>query len=416
MSRPSDSPVRRRHVFYVPGYDPYPARRYRELYRSQGKEQARIAGYRLAVRGTDGIPHYGWEVASEIDGARVRARVDVLEWSDIVRDTMDQTVAGTYLQLIRTAIAYIGSGALRRMTWLRKGPVIAGLFPAVALLLQLGLGILAGWIAGSAVAALFGLALGWLLPGFGWGWLGWIAGIAVLIGVLHQFRARDRHILAYYLMHDLAHTAQSDGAYSPALAARITDFASSVAEALSEDVDEVLVVGHSSGAHLAVSAVAELLRSGRRPPGGPALSLLTLGQAIPMVSFLPKAGRLRRDLNDLARSDEIVWVDISAPGDGGSFALCDPVAVSGVSPSPQRWPLVLSAAFKNSLSQERYNSLKWRFFRLHFQYLCAFDKPEAYDYFRITAGPETLGARFADRKPSANRIDVQASGYNSMAA
>ena len=414
MSRPPDPPVERRRVFYIPGYDPYPARRYRELYRSQGKEQARIAGYRLAVRGARGGPHYGWEVAGEIDGARVRARVDVLQWSDIVRDTMDQTVAGTYLQLIRTAIVYIGSGALRRMTWLRKGPVIAGLYPAVMLLLQLLMGLVAGWIVANAVAALLGFLLGWLLPGVGWGWVGVVVGTVVMVLVLRQFRAWDRHILAYYLMHDLAHTAQSGGAYPPEMDARIEAFADDVARALTQKVDEVLVVGHSSGAHLAVSVLARLLREGRVPADGPVLSLLTLGQAIPMVSFLPKAGQLRRDLHDLASSDRIVWIDISAPSDGGSFALCDPVAVSGVSPKVQRWPLVLSAAFRNSLSTERFKALRWRFFRLHFQYLCAFDKPEAYDYFRITAGPETLGTRFANRKPSSNRIDVRASRYNSM--
>ena len=198
--------------------------------------------------------------------------------------------------------------------------------------------------------------------------------------------------------------------------ARLHEFRHRIEAALREDIDEVLIVGHSSGAHLAVSVLARLLREGRVPEDGPVLSLLTLGQAIPMVSFLPKAGQLRRDLHDLAGSDRIVWIDISAPSDGGSFALCDPVAVSGVSPKVQRWPLVLSAAFRNSLSTERFKALRWRFFRLHFQYLCAFDRPGDYDYFQITAGPLTLRSRFAHRKPSKSRIDVPASKYTSMAA
>jgi hypothetical protein len=48
--------------------------------------------------------------------------------------------------------------------------------------------------------------------------------------------------------------------------------------------------------------------------------------------------------------------------------------------------------------------LRRRYFRLHFQYLCAFDRPGDYDYFRITAGPLTLEERFRGRKPSASRI------------
>ena len=144
------------------------------------------------------------------------------------------------------------------------------------------------------------------------------------------------------------------------------------------------------------------------------LSFLSLGHVIPMVSFLPKAYRLRADLHQLSQSDELFWLDVSAPGDGCSFALCDPVAVSGVAPDNQRWPLVISAAFSQTLSPQRWASLKRRYFRLHFQYLCAFDQPGDYDYFQITAGPMTLRDRFRNRQPSASRIDVPASGHTTM--
>ncbi len=192
--------------------------------------------------------------------------------------------------------------------------------------------------------------------------------------------------------------------------------AARIAAALASDAQEVLVVGHSSGAHLAVSILADLIRAGKVPANGPALGFLSLGQVIPMVSFLPRAGRLRRDLNFLSQRDELFWLDVTAPGDGCAFALCDPVAVSGVAPKAQRWPLVISCAFTQTLSPARWKALRWRFFRLHFQYLCAFDQPGDYDYFRITAGPLTLAARFRDRPPSASRIDVAASRHTSMAA
>ena len=178
-------------------------------------------------------------------------------------------------------------------------------------------------------------------------------------------------------------------------------FADQIADALQSDVDEVLVVGHSSGAHLGVSILADLLRAKRVPENGPALSFLSLGQVVPMVSFLPNADRLRRDLHELSRQTQVPWIDVTAPGDGCAFALCDPVSVSGVAPETDKhWPLVFSAAFTKTLSPERWKELRWRFFRLHFQYLCAFDRPGDYDYFRITAGPLTLGTRvYKDRQP-----------------
>lgn len=197
----------------------------------------------------------------------------------------------------------------------------------------------------------------------------------------------------------------------------MAEFRAVIAKALTEtDVDEVLVVGHSSGAHLAVSILADLIRAGEVPANGPTLSFLSLGQVVPMVSFLPKADRLRADLHFLSARSELSWLDVTAPGDGCAFALCDPVSVSGVDPEGKQWPLVISAAFTQTLSEQRWKELRWKFFRLHFQYLCAFDRPGDYDYFRITAGPRTLGDRFAGRKPSQSRIDLPASRYTSMAA
>ncbi|EKD59760.1 MAG: hypothetical protein ACD_54C01157G0001 [uncultured bacterium] len=86
-----------------------------------------------------------------------------------------------------------------------------------------------------------------------------------------------------------------------------------------------------------------------------------------------------------------------------------------MAPHDKRWPLVISAAFTQTLSPERWAQLRWRFFRLHFQYLCAFDRPGDYDYFQITAGPLTLGQRYADRPASKSRIERATSGYRSVA-
>ncbi len=215
-------------------------------------------------------------------------------------------------------------------------------------------------------------------------------------------------------MHDYAFSARLYGANPPELEARMTQFGDVIASALIADVDEVLIVGHSSGAHLSISILADLIRDGKVPSKGPRLAFLSLGQVVPMISFLPKAHRLRRDLAFLATQEAFTWVDVTAPGDGCCFALCDPVAVTGVTPPGKRWPLVISAAFTQSLSPERWKALRWRFFRLHFQYLCAFDRPKDYDYFQITAGPTLLADRYRDRAPSKSRIDIAASKHTSL--
>lgn len=426
MSLGETSQVSRRRVFYIPGYDPHPPRRYRELYRTESAAQAAISGYRIDQK--PGRSETGWKVRADIEGAQVQSTIDVLVWNDLVQSSMRAGIAGTYLALFKTAWIYISTGTLRRLTWLAKGPVLAALYPVLMLLGQLlvaviasaSLGSFVSWLvlsAGGAVKRLFGMA-----PDTG-SWFGllvgavvfWVIFLPACLMILRWFKSKDDKTFAYYLMHDYAYTAKRRGAYPDEIEARLHEFRHRIEAALREDIDEVLIVGHSSGAQLGVSLVADILRDTRfQQVKGPTLSLLTLGQVIPMVSFLPEAERLRRDLRLLSTAEQITWIDISAPGDGCSFALSDPVAVSGVAPeSGQKWPIILSAAFSKTLSKARQRELKHRYFRLHFQYLCAFDAPGAFDYFKITAGPQTLGQRFEGRKSSNNRIDVPASRFTS---
>ena len=403
------APVRRRKVFYIPGYDPIHPRRYRELYRKEGAAQAQISDYDLSLKPKGGQGRYGWQVDTQIDGQDVHSEIEVLVWSDIVRDSMDGSILATYGALIRTAWEYIVSGALWRLMKLRKGPVIAALYPVGMLLVQ----------------AILALVLGWIIYGLISSLSHWLGGVMYLVGLavgavagwflLRWFKAKDSKFFAYYLMHDYAYSARHKGANPPELEARMTAFGDEIAAALRSDVDEVLVVGHSSGAHLAVSILADIIRDGRVPEEGPCLGLLSLGQVVPMVSFLRKAHRLRADLNYLCQRDELTWIDVTAPGDGCAFALCDPVGVTGVAPEVgKRWPIVFSAQFTKSLSPERWKELRWKFFRLHFQYLCAFDRPLDYDYFQITAGPTTLHARYENRPPSSSRMERPVSKFTSL--
>lgn len=413
MATTESKQVQHRRVFYIPGYDPVHPRRYREMYRREGAEQAAISGYTISLTPKKTKGPYGWYVQGDMDGFKTTADFEVLVWSDIVRDSMSNSIPATYAQLLRTAWVYISTGTLWRLMKLRKGPVVAALYPVGMLILQLIVALLAGWGIGHVIG-LFSGTLGGGLPETLIRLGGGAFGLASVVLILRWFRARDNQLLAYYLMHDYAYSARLRGANSPELDARLAEFGDRIAEALQQDVDEVLVVGHSSGAHLAVTVLTDLIRTGRVPDNGPALGFLSLGQVVPMVSFLPRADQLRGDLQYLSARDELAWVDVSAPGDGCAFALCDPVTVSGVAPDNKKWPLVFSAAFTQTLSPERWNELKRRFFRLHFQYLCAFDRPKDYDYFRITAGPETLASRYKDRPPSKSRIDFAVSKYTSV--
>ncbi|OCX66212.1 hypothetical protein BFP70_08555 [Thioclava sp. SK-1] len=432
--------MRRRRVFYIPGYDPIHPRRYRELYRKEAARQAEVSGYEIRLSPkTPGTGRYGWHLSATQDGMTTETDMDVLVWSDIVRGSMGASIAATYAQLARTAWIYLSTGTLRRLAGLRLAPIAAALYPVLVLLAQLLCAVMVAgatiWMMWAAINYFAMQALTMAAVRVALITASAVAGIGIVWGVLRWFRKIDNRIYAYYLMHDYAFTARWRGAYPAALEQRMAIFRGQIAAALRENWDEVLVVGHSSGAHIGISILADVIKAmpnqggaappieGATAPGTatppptqpPALALLTLGHVVPMLSFLPRAQRLRRDLHNLSASDALTWVDVTAQGDGCTFALVDPVAVTGVAPKAQKWPLVFSAAFSQTMSQAEWAQARRRYFSLHFQYLCAFARPRDYDYFRITAGPLTLAQRYHDRPSSKNRITRVANRFRDMA-
>ena len=384
----------RRKVFYVSGFDPLGARRYRELYRSEGAEQAAVSGYHLNVEGiprTDG-GNLRWRVDYTSGLNRVETEVEFLGWDDIVRHSIRPSLRHVYVLMFRTFWTYLSSGAIRAMRRLRAGPLIAGLVPAFLMMFYL------------AYAGLIGLATGLLLTGpFGLPLVGAVAGgLGAAAAAMLFTRVFEEQMMIYFMVNDLAYSAQEGGRYPKPLCERLDAFADRIAMAMREvGNDEVMIVGHSSGAQLAISALARAIRRHGHPAGA-RVSLVTLGQSIAMTSFLPEAHDLRADLAELADNQRIFWLDVTAPGDGACFALSDPSATcrQGGRPEQAMNPVVISAAFKQTMDQQALRRYRWRLLRMHFQYLCAFANPRLFDYFRITAGPQSLGLRYSDRRCS----------------
>lgn len=387
--------VRRRRVFYLPGFDPAAPRRYRELYRREGMRQAAISGYELSIEPPHaGQKGYGWGVWLRDGGAESRAHVSVLGWHDIVKRAMGHGPLGIHALLWRTHWIFFSTGAMGALWRLRPGPMLASVYVTLLMLAQmalaLGLGAALWWALVVVLAPLAGPAAHGA---------GAAAGVAAIWAVLVFFRRRDPLLMAHYMLQDFAHSVAHRGAWAGDMAARIDEFAAEIRAALAEDWDEVLVVAHSSGCAVAVAALARALRAGL-PPGAPPVALMTLGQLIPLQGFMPHAQGFRRDLHDLAADERLFWLDVTAKGDGACFWLTDPVAVCGATPPRPHNPLVISAAFSRALKPETWRRLRRRFYRLHFQYLSAFDNPQDFDYFRITAGAITLRERYAGRANS----------------
>lgn len=369
----------RRTVFYIEGFDPRGPSHYYSIYRDEAAKQARVNGLTVTVgprRKIDPVSS-GWTVSS----AEAETRYVFLRYDDIIRAHWPKSGPAVLRGILRYSWAYLRRGVFAAM-FTRSRPIFYFAIMAPALVL---IAALLSAFAGAAA----GLLLHWSL-GFG-------VSMALFAGLTMLQPRFDSAVGAFWLARNGAFAADlADGI--PEMDARIDAFAERIAsEARAGATAEVLVVGHSFGCLIAASACARALTRMGGAQGG--ISLLTLGQAIPMVSVQPGAAGLRSELAQAAGDPRLTWVDVSAPSDAMCFALTDPLAASGLRqavPADPK-PKLLSARYVKLFTPETYVPMKRDYYRHHFQYLMAAELPGEYDYFQITAGHMTLAGRYAHR-------------------
>lgn len=412
-SAPASAPaaarlIRRRTVFYLSGFDPQGPGHYHALYKDEGLKQAEVSGYRLEVgerrRLQPSISAWDVHFRSHADQA-CDTRFLFLRWDDIVRSHWPRSRLTVASITLLTTWRMLRNGSLWRTLQTSWPAFLALALPSLRLLGLFVAGgcLLLGLLWLSRVAPLPGVVVG-LLVGFG--------------GLLALAHRLERLAQGNWLMRSARVILMQARDQTPELNQRTDQFAAHLCRTLLEgEDDEVLVVGHSSGAMLAVSVVAQALRTlPSHSPHTERLGLLTLGQCIPVLSYQPEAHGFRADLKTLRDNAELRWLDVTAPPDACCFALVDPTAVcsdggrSSSDDAAGQGPKRLSARFMQMFRPERYRQLRRDKHRCHFQYLMASERPTDYDYFLITAGVESFSERYAQQKDIANFQQFQRFG------
>jgi hypothetical protein len=376
--------VSRRIVFYISGFDPRGPAYYHRLYADHARTQSALNGLAVEVgpRRNLGRLVSAWEVRAEGGGTVTRTDYRFLRWDDIVRRRWKQDEATLLREIWRSVINFTRSGVAGMM--LRRGPAtfLAGAFPIVAstlyLAAALGLIMALSWVGFRLAAGLGPLA-----------WIGALPPLLLLTQLTRGWRLIDTPLAIGWLnrcftyMHDNARDASE-------AEARCDAFAGLIAEAAGEPgIDEILLVGHSQGTLHAVRTVARVLSlAPELGAGGAPFSLLTLGQPFAVYTPLADDRNFRRDLEAVAASDRLVWLDETSPADPVSSCGVDPL--NGLAAPGRRWPVRKSPRFHLLLGPKRYRHIKLRPFDFHFQYVMGGEIAGAYDYFLLTAGPRRL--------------------------
>lgn len=371
----------RRRLLFAPGFDPRKPTVYHDMWVQEAAAQALATGARITVgpRRTAGPHALEWTAEAVFDGRATTTRVTLLRWDDLVRRMW---LRGDVRAILETAVwapRFLKAGVFAMA---RRGarPLYLCLLTPPVLLALLVAAVLGVAALGAVISPWLGLPLLAVSP------------FAVLAG----WRGADRVINTNWLVQCFSHVVRAKADPPPDLVERCRSFAATLIEAADDaETDEVLLVGFSLGANLAVRALGMALEM--RPDlgrGRTAVNLLTLGQSLNIYRRLPGDPAFDAACDRVATATAIGWVDATSVTDPASTCGVEPVAEFGAPAGrPERRP----PRFHKVLTPERYRAIRRDPNAFHFQYLKAVDIPGGYDWFRIAAGPDPLVERKAGR-------------------
>jgi pimeloyl-ACP methyl ester carboxylesterase len=375
--------IGRRHVIFMHGYDPDGPEKYFGLFRhvvtrANALWQTKTELGDLAIESRDVA---SWMAATAGPNWQVFTRYHLIRYDESVKTLLAGPVIRQIIRALRWIFDDLFSGTSWRMfraCW-RFGivnAVVQWLF-----LLWLGFSIAAG-------ALVFVAAQAWL-PALHWSLdLGLAAAAAVVTFVALRSIADYLFVIRYCNSFPYF---REFGRGEPTALDRPVEAGVARLKALvqANDADEIVVVGHCSGAQLAVELVARALQAdaelGRR---GPRIVLLTVASIAPTVAFHPSATRMRESIRRIATEPSMTWVDCQSRTDPIHISNFDPAADIAVDADPRRCnPLVWQLRFRDMLPADALRAIRTRLFRLHFQFIMANQLRAPYDYFMMVCGP-----------------------------
>ncbi|MBU6455989.1 MAG: hypothetical protein KGQ48_00465 [Bradyrhizobium sp.] len=383
--------VERRHVIYVQGYDPRGLAQYYRMFRTELRKFGRLYQLTATINRPQGAADSEtayWTIDTRASDWQTHTRYEFLRWEDLIQRDLAEPIWRTIFRSTQLFWRIIFNGTLARFWKAHWRFALFIAYPHFMLLVEALASLLIALACGKGLEALgvtgpSNIAVATAVF------------VAALIALL-KFTESRSYLL--YLMADMIWTWQFAHRLRPEWDQRIDRFAKNLVDAASSsDADEVVIVGHSSGSFLAVEILARALNLdpdiGRH---GPRIALLTIGGNLPIVGFNAAAQDFRDHLRRLAVEPSIDWIDCQARKDVMNFYPFDAITGHGIDVGARRRnPRIVPVRFRDIIEPAHYNVFRWQFFRVHFQFVMANERPHPYDYFMIACGPVPLRERMA---------------------
>jgi hypothetical protein len=385
--------VQHRHIIYVQGYDPRGLAQYYRMFRTELRKFGRLYPLTATISRPQSAPDgetASWTIETKGEDWQTRTHYDFLRTEDFIQNDLAWPIWRTVFHAVIIYWRLVFGGTIARF-W--KAHWRFATFITYPHFLLLNEALLA-----AAIAFVFGWGLEALgIPGF----LSIAAAVALFVAVLGTvLKYTENLTYLLYLLSDTIWTWEFSHRQRPEWDRRIDRFAQHLVNiARTSDAQEIVIVGHSSGSFLGVEMLARALKLdpdlGRH---GPRIVLLTIGGNFPIVGFHAASRDFRDHLRQLAIEPSIDWIDCQSRKDVMNFYPFDPIAGHGIDVgADRRNPTIVPIRFREIIRPEHYNRFRWKFFRVHFQFVMANERPHAYDFFMIVCGPVPLKERIADQ-------------------
>jgi hypothetical protein len=383
--------VQHRHIIYIQGYDPRGLAQYYRMFRTELRKFGRL--YQLSA--TISRPKVAadeeiasWTIETKAEDWQTHTSYDFLQFEDFIQRDLASPIWRTVFYSAWIYWRLVFNGTIARFTSANWRFATFITYPHFVLLLE---GVCAAGIAFVFQKGLDAIGIPALIS------IPAAAAIFVaLLGSLLKYTENRTYVL--YLLSDWIWTWEFSQRQRPEWDQRIDRFAQHLVDvARSSDAEEIVIVGHSSGSFLGTELLARALKLdpalGRH---GPRIVLLTIGGNFPIVGFHAAAKDFRDHLRLLAVEPSIDWIDCQARKDVMNFYQFDPIISHGIDVgSARRNPTIVPIRFRDIVRPDHYESFRWQFFRVHFQFVMANERPNAYDFFMIVCGPIPLSERMA---------------------
>ncbi|MET0606728.1 MAG: hypothetical protein ABWZ80_09750 [Beijerinckiaceae bacterium] len=381
--------VRERIVFHIAGYENVPASRaYDRFVRELQRFKRTWSVDAEASKPEFSFDQAAWDIETKGPNWSVTTHYHLARWDDLIGPALAVPM-WRWLSCGLFAIGhFFWHGVL--FAYLRTNWRYA-IFFIYPLALFAGIVLLAvtgGWLATSLSGSL---------------WLGLVVACVAFPLFAHLGK---KIFLLHHLFADWIFSVDYLRRGDPELGARLDQLADRfISVAVAETADEIVVIGHSLGAVLAIELFDRVVQKGAELGKLRTRSaVLSIGSSILKIGLHPGARDFRAATFRVASNEAIFWADFQARIDIMNFFRTEPLPAMGLPDIGK--PVVRHVSIRRMLTPKEFRRIWRNFFRIHRQFISGNDLRNAYDYYMFVCGPFSAEALATSAEGAVTLLDA----------